>query len=237
MITQTKSLIKRGLRALGVEVRRLPAKPIDELAWFRALGFRTVLDVGANTGQFARLARGYFPACQIYSFEPLGDCFSSLERAFRDDARFRAFNVAVGDHEGVTEMHRSDFSPSSSLLPMGALHKHAFPATSTGRVERVRVARLDDVLAAEKLEQPMLVKLDVQGYEDKVIAGAPRILSQALAVVTEMSVEPLYEGQALFDDIYRSLVDLGFTYRGNWEQLRNPKDGRVLQVDGIFVRR
>ena len=52
-----------------------------------------------------------------------------------------------------------------------------------------------------------------------------------------MSVEELYKGQKLFDDIYRILVDFGFVYRGNYEQLFNPHDGRVLQVDGIFVRK
>jgi FkbM family methyltransferase len=207
-----------------------------ERRWLRDLGVRTALDIGANTGQFARELRALYPSAMVYSFEPLPDCFAELTHAFRGDPRFRAFNVALGDAPGEVTMHRSAYAPSSSLLAMGEGHKRAFPHTAKEQPQTVRVERLDDLAEGLTLEDPLLVKMDVQGFEDRVLAGGRAVLSRAAVVLTELSVEPLYEGQVLFDGLYRALVELGFRYRGNLNQLHSPEDGRVLQVDGIFTR-
>ncbi|MBI5512292.1 MAG: FkbM family methyltransferase [Deltaproteobacteria bacterium] len=218
-------------------VRRLRGGSRErERRWLRDLGVRTALDIGANTGQFARELRELYPNAMVYSFEPLPDCHEALTRAFRGDPRFRAFNVALGDARGEVTMHRSAWSPSSSLLAMGESHKRAFPHTSEERPQVVKCERLDDLASELVLEAPLLVKMDVQGFEDRVLAGGPEVFKRASVVLTEMSVEPLYEGQVLFDGLYRALVDLGFRYRGNLNQLHSPEDGRVLQVDGIFTR-
>jgi hypothetical protein len=85
-------------------------------------------------------------------------------------------------------------------------------------------------------EEPnLLVKLDVQGLEDKVIAGGNTTISQAACVLTEVSFQVLYDGQPLFDDIHCSLQQMGFEYAGNWDQLLDPKDGKPLQADAIFI--
>jgi FkbM family methyltransferase len=227
---------RRLMAPIARAAARLHRPKIDKYAWLREMGIRTILDVGANTGQFAREIRTSFPDAQLYSFEPLGDCFRALTEAFQRDLRFHAFNIALGAIAGETEIHRSAYSPSSSLRRMGALHKANFPHTAEEFAERVRVARLDDLAPELDLAGPVLAKLDVQGYEDKVIEGGKAVLSLARVLFVELSVEPLYDGQPLFDDIYRTLVGMGFTYRGSINQLLSPLDGRVLQTDGVFVR-
>lgn len=132
-------------------------------------------------------------------------------------------------------MHRNDYSQSSSLLPMAELHKRAFPETRHSTPETVQVKRLDDVVADLRIERPALLKIDVQGFEAKVIAGATETLKLADVIIVETGVEALYEGQALFDDVYRMLYDRGFRYRGNHNQLLSPDDGRVLQADAFFT--
>jgi len=203
--------------------------------WLRNMRFRTVLDVGANTGQFVGEARKIAPDAFIYSFEPLRDCYEALCAQQRGDARFKAFHVALGDEAGEVTMHRNDYSQSSSLLPMAELHKTAFPETTHSSPETVKVRRLDDMAAELRIERPMLLKIDVQGFEAKVIAGAGELLRQADVIIVETGVEALYEGQALFDDVYRMLYERGFRYRGNHNQLHSPHDGRVLQADAFFT--
>jgi hypothetical protein len=119
---------------------------------------------------------------------------------------------------------------------MEELHRKNFPYTGHQADVTVQVRRLDHVLAAESLLPDVLLKIDVQGYEDRVLSGAEQILRQSKVVVTEMSFELLYHEQALFDDIYRRLTAAGLVYRGNWDELRSRIDGRTLQVDAVFVR-
>ena len=225
-----------GLRKVVDDTReRLGIDLRPHERWLRNMQFRTVLDVGANTGQFVSEARKIAPGAFIYSFEPLRECFDALCAQQRDDARFKAFHVALGDEPGEVTMHRNDYSQSSSLLPMAELHKTAFPETRHSSPEKVQVKRLDDLAGELHLERPMLLKIDVQGFEAKVIAGATEVLRAADVIIVETGVEALYEGQALFDDVYRMLFERGFRYRGNHNQLLSPHDGRVLQADAFFT--
>src|SRR5262249_23324875 len=146
----------------------------------------------------------------IYSFEPLSDCFRSLQHSMRKVKNFRAFNTALDDRDGEAVFYRSEWSPSSSLLPMGPLHKQHFPYTAKESTEIVRVRRLDDFLNELCITDPILLKLDVQGYEGKVIAGAKSLLKRTRVVIVETSMSALYDGQSLFRDIFINLDDQGF---------------------------
>lgn len=203
------------------------------LDWLRGLNILTVLDVGANDGEFAAEIAGMLPDAHVISFEPLRDAYDALTRTCRGP-RFTAYNFALGEGEARAEIRRSAFSPSSSLLPMAAVHVAAFPHTREEGVEQIEVRRLDSLEL--HLRPNVLVKLDVQGYEDRVIRGGRETISRAAAVICEVSFEPLYEGQPLFDDINCQLRELGFRYRGSWRQLPDPRDGHLLQADAIFLR-
>jgi FkbM family methyltransferase len=211
----------------------LVIRPATQHDWLKNLNIRTVLDIGANTGQFATKIRSILPDSSIYSFEPLSDAYVLLLAEMGDDPAFKAFNFALGDENARTEINRSASSASSSLLRMLELHTAAWPYTAGAGTENIEVKRLDelDLPVAPNL----MVKIDVQGFEDKVIAGGRNTIKAAACVVTEISFQRLYEAQPLFDDIYRLLRDLGFEYGGNWDQLPDPRDGRLLQADAIFI--
>lgn len=204
--------------------------------WLHGLDISTVLDIGANKGQFAGIARSLFPRAQIYAFEPIPDCFRALMRNFAKDANFAGFQVALGAHSEVATLHRSRYDQSSSLLEMADLHKVSFPYTAGSSSVQIQVRTLDEVCEGLSLRPELLVKIDVQGYEDRVIAGGTRVLTNAKVVVCEVSFAQLYEDQLLFDGIYEQMRKLGFTYQGSWSQLLSPLDGRVLQANAMFVR-
>ena len=240
-----KKLIHHSLSLFKLELHRMPtAEQLKQIAeaerrktlWLRNMNIETILDIGANTGQFAKSMHELFPEATLYSFEPLKDCYDELLVQFKNVPQFQAFNVALGDETGIVEMHRSEYSPSSSLLSMNDLHKTSFPYTKKEIIQKVDLVCLDDIASRLELRKPMLVKLDVQGYEDKVISGGKSVIGQADIVITELSVEQLYDGQPLFDEIYKAMTSMGFQYRGNYDQLCSPDDGRVLQVDGIFTK-
>jgi FkbM family methyltransferase len=235
------------LRPFGVRLQRLAsAWFVKEDAagieaglatpWIEDFQFQTVVDVGAHEGLFSEWALRKFPRASVVAFEPQRSCYETLVRRFAGEARFKAFHTAVGATEGNTTLFRNRYGPASSLLKMAPAHVADFPFTGHADDENVPVAPLDRLVEAEDLKQPLLVKIDVQGYEGEVLKGGAVTLRRADLLIVELSLEPLYDGQPLFDLLYPSIVALGFRYRGNAGQLRSPRDGRTLQVDAMFSR-
>ncbi|TWU27186.1 2-O-methyltransferase NoeI [Novipirellula galeiformis] len=197
----------------------------------------TVLDIGANEGQFAGLIREFLPGAKIVSFEPLKSCFETLQSKQAELAPSLAFHTALGSEPGTATINRSAFTPSSSLLPMGSLHKVELPHTAESVQEEIVISRLDDILNDLELEEPILMKIDVQGFEEQVLLGAEQTLQKVIAVVVEVSAQPLYEGEPGFDRIYEIMKSHGFAYCGNVDQWRNKKSGHILQFDCLFENR
>jgi len=204
--------------------------------WVQALKIATVIDIGANVGDFAFTVRPLFPSANLYSFEPLPDCYNAMLRHMRGVHRFTAFNLALGDQSGELTFQRSSHAPSSSFLNMAEIHKTAFPDSAASQCVSVKVERLDTVAPQMTITDPVLVKIDVQGYEGHVLRGGEKTIRRATLVIIETSFEVLYEGQPLFEDVQHILFNWGFTYKGPMDQLRHPQDGRPLQQDSLFVR-
>ena len=196
-----------------------------------------VLDVGANTGQFVDELRAGGYAGRIVSFEPLATAHEELRaRAAADPNWTVADRTAVGAAAGSVEIHVSGNSVSSSILEMLPSHSQAEPLSGYVGVERVPVNCLDGLCALAP-EDRVLLKIDVQGYERPVLEGARNVLARARGIVCEMSLVPLYEGQGLAWEMWDLLAAEGFEAWSLEPGFRHPESGRMLQLDGVFVRR
>lgn len=230
-----KKVIKKIINSLGLDLRKY-RKEIDGLKWLEHCDIKTVIDVGANTGQFAKEIRGRLPNSKIYSFEPIKECYEKLEENMKSDVNFQAFNLALSDKNEKSEINKCVYSPSSSLREMATLHEEMFPHTKGGEKQEITLKKLDDALEKDALPKNILVKIDVQGCEDKVIKGGTKLLSKAKVALIETSFFELYEGQPLFDEIYETMKRLGFHYRGRVHQKMNPSTGEILFEDAIFIK-
>jgi FkbM family methyltransferase len=159
-----------------------------------------------------------------------------LKTAMEGDDNFTAHNFALGDSNGETHIERSSFHPSSSLLPMAKLHKELYPKSAGSHSETIQVRTLDSVAASLQIQGPTMVKIDVQGFEDKVIVGGKETIQKASIVITETSFVSLYEGQPLFDDIYRALRELGFVYYGSAARNYSKRTDTLIYEDAIFIK-
>ena len=195
----------------------------DYWEYVKTLEIKTVLDIGANVGQFAKEARGKLPEARIYSFEPLKESFNKLQSYFGVDKKFTGFNFALGEKTEQITMHKSQYTPSSSLLLMSETHKTLFPHTKNHTEEDVAVKKLDEIAPQLNLEKELLIKIDVQGFEDKVINGGVETFKKAKVVLVETSFTILYEGQPTFDDIYEKLKSLGFIYKGSLQDRKSTR--------------
>ena len=203
--------------------------------WIQDLGIKTVLDIGGNVGRFSKTMQYLFPNAKIISFEPLPVCFDEMTKLMNGYSNFTAHNIGLGDVSEELEMEESNHNPSSSLLPMGDIHKDAFPFAEGGVKRKVQVKRLDDIQKELNIEYPLMIKVDVQGFEKKVIKGGIDVFSKAKILVLESSFQELYEGQPLFDDIYKLLIPMGFKFYGNLHVLKHPKTGIPLDADCLFI--
>lgn len=240
MIKVIKKPLKKILRSLGLKINFVNKHELSDekkIEWLKKLDCRTIIDVGASKGNFSVEFHRIFPQAAIYAFEPLADCLEMAKKKMAGVSSFHPYVVALSDHEGEETFWRSAYSGASSLLSMANLHKTLFPHTARQFPEKVRVAMLDNILGQENLEDQILVKIDVQGEEGRVIAGGQKIISRAKVIICETSYQPLYENQPLFGDIFRQLSALGFGYAGIWgEDFQSPQDGRPLQQDSIFLK-
>ncbi len=241
-----REVLRSLLNALGLDIRltrnlraaALAARKDQEFhAWslLQHRRFVSVLDIGANEGQFATLARRLWPQAQIHSFEPLPKVHAVLQQTLNGLGNAHAHALALSHRAGKTVMHASAFSPSSSLLPMADLHRSEWPQSVEQTAVEVTMARLDDWARAQQIAAgPQLIKIDVQGHEKAVIDGGQQTLRCADVVALEVSFYVLYEKQPLFAEIFRAMSELGFVYRGNIEQFRSKDGRRVLYADAVF---
>ena len=233
-------MVKTIFRWAGLDVIRINNSPRITLLGLRQLPFQTIIDVGANTGQFARNISGFFPSANIFCFEPLPVAFGTLsEWAKTQNGRVTAFNLAISDQLGEAEMFfHEEHSPSSSLLATTELTKQYYPFTREQKRICVKQMTLDSALAEAQNEllPEILVKLDVQGYEDRVIVGGTEIFRKASACIVEVSLDKLYEGQAGFMDLLTMFDDLGYRYIGNLEQTYG-EYGHCVFIDAVFIKK
>jgi FkbM family methyltransferase len=224
----TQSEWRRGLRSAVAATVEHDALPLRQ-------DLRTVIDVGANRGQFTLYALARFPSAHVIAFEPLPGAREHMARLFEREDRVEVVPFALGDAEGELVMHLSAKEDSSSLLPVGERQVSAFPGTDEVGTTRVNVQTLDNVLAARELALPALLKVDVQGFELPVLRGAGQALQSFDQILIEASFIALYAGQALFPDISHCLEEQGF-HLVSGHISTSDSSGRWLQGDFLYEK-
>lgn len=197
---------------------------------------RTIIDVGANVGQFAIAAAMLFRDAAIHSIEPVPDSAERLARNVRKLDAVKVYPFALGDQQGEAQIHINSHSHSSSLLPLDSAHQQAFPSWRELGEKRVPVSTLDALFQREKLAEPVLLKLDVQGYEAAVLRGGPDTLRRTQYVLLEASFRPMYKGEVLFTEITEMMRRFGFRFLRPVGFLPDPCTGEILQMDALFSR-
>ena len=204
--------------------------------WLRPESIGTVLDVGANEGQFIKVARALFPKAPILAFEPNPHLTPSLERLLSASGNVTIFPLACGREPAVTPLYLTKFSPAASLLRPTALSIPDFPA-EIGETIQVRVERLDEVVRASELARgPYLLKIDVQGFEWEVLQGATGILPDVTVILCEVNAADFYSDQAGFEQIYLFMREHGFKLVDIGEPIRARATGEVLYFDVAFLK-
>ncbi|MBI2217752.1 MAG: FkbM family methyltransferase [Candidatus Rokubacteria bacterium] len=241
-MTSLGTVAHRALRRFGYDLAPFP--PVDSLgahlrALFARLGINCVLDVGAHRGEYGRLLRTLGYRGRIVSFEPVVESFEAVQRCAASDPDWRVFPVALGAAAGPRPFHVTRDPAFSSFFSANPRGQHRFGVEmGIQRVERVSVTRLDAVFAecVDGIGAPRtFLKLDTQGADLEVLAGAGTRVDDIRALQCEVPVLAVYEGVDDYVTAIGRLNRMGFELTGIFAVSREP-DLRLLELDCVLRR-
>jgi FkbM family methyltransferase len=234
--------LKNITRKFGFEIIRFIPKVsnIARLKHFLSyFKFNVVFDVGANAGQYASNLREIGYEERIISFEPVSSAYSILKLKSDKDINWEiAPRCAIGDQDSEIEINVSNNTQCSSLFALTDEHLDAFPNSAYSTTEKVQVFKLDTVAKnfLNRSSDVILLKIDTQGYEKQVIEGAKEFLPNILGLQVELSLTHLYKDEVLYDEMILFLSELGFNLYAVIPGFTDTKTGKMLQMDGLFLR-
>lgn len=234
-----KAFLKNLAQRFGYDIQHLPTNPLVR-QWLDLMHINRidlVFDIGANIGQYAQRIRSLGYRGDIVSFEPMTDAYQQLRARAATDPHWQAVHTGVGHYDGPAVINVSTNSYSSSILDILPLHIESAPDAVYNRQEPIYVQRLDSLI--DQFYQPgknVFVKVDTQGFERQVFEGSQLALDKIRGFQMELSLQPLYEGETLIQEMIVLLRQQGFTLKLIESGYCNDKTGELMQIEGYFFR-
>jgi FkbM family methyltransferase len=196
----------------------------------------TVVDVGANTGQFAIAASRIFKAAKIYAFEPIPSCAEKLRVLASDASKIEVYTNAIGDKIDKVDFFVNEYDQASSLLRLNIEGSKHFRNLREKERISVNIITLDHFFKNKTLVKPVLLKIDVQGAEKDVVAGGKDTLEKVEFVLMETAFTPMYIGEPSFTEMIEIMKANDFSFIRPVGFLKSPKNGEILQADILFKK-
>jgi len=234
-------ILKQLFRTVGLEVKlynHLNGEVPLLIKLIKDFNIKTVIDTGANTGQYAsQLLRTGFKGT-IYSFEPISKPFQILKKHAEGNSHWHPIQSAIGSKDDESFINVSENIVSSSIYEVNDNSLSAEPSTRTVRKEKIKVITLDSFFGkGNLLERDILLKLDVQGFELEALRGGIKALKEIRIIQAELSFVPLYKEAPLFLEVVSFLESQGFEIFTIFPGFRDATTGRLLQADGLFIKK
>jgi FkbM family methyltransferase len=188
---------------------------------------KMIFDVGANVGQTAKTYRHLFPSAQIWSFEPFPASYQSLCHSVSDQ-RFHPIPLALSDQIANTSLNIGAASITNSLLRRD---------TDIGKTINIQTDTVDHFCSEHGILSIDILKVDVEGAEDRVFKGAQKMFSQGAvrSVFVEVYFDPVYQGMPLMWDLHAQLGEFGFRLRGLYS-LYAGRSGMLSFGNALYIQ-
>jgi FkbM family methyltransferase len=242
MISVFKRLARRALHSIGLDDEHLQrlgmVRPVSRYSLSGALrqaraaglGPACIIDVGAAQGTFSLQCHKIFPNSKYILIEPLQEFKPALDSVVARIGTARHIQAAAGSAAGATVLHvHQDLFGSS-------LYQENEDSDVNGQPRKVRALTLDEIRDEQDLAGPFLVKIDVQGAELDVLAGALQILRDTQYLILEVSCFHFFQGGPQLFDVVTAMKQHGFAVYDVLDPQYRPFDGALSQVDMVFVR-
>ena len=191
----------------------------------------TIIDIGSNKGQFSILARSFFPSSRIYSFDPQKKCLETQKKILKKK-NINYFNIGIGNKKKIKKFFITSREDSSSFLKPKKRNNKNYEIKN---IKKIKIDKLDNLINIKKIKKPILIKIDIQGYELEALKGAKKILKVADYLITEISYQKIYDNQVSNIDL------LSYLKKENFKKLLTTNetkfDDKVFQSDILFVNK
>lgn len=238
-----KTTVRSAVNRLGYDVVRLRnshASLSTHLAnVLQVHGIDCVLDVGANAGQYGQFLRELGFKGHIVSFEPVKEVFNRLTEAAKGDSRWHCYDLALGDRDETRTMNVYSSTVFSSFLEATDYSKRIWKSLEDVRSEDVAVVRLDTIFEDLKRRtrcRSFYLKMDTQGFDKNVFAGAQGSLADVRALQSELSFIPVYKGNPSAYEMLAAFHAHGFQISGMYPINRDNTSLAVIEYDCVLVR-
>lgn len=230
-----KTAAQSFAESLGYRVQKF--RPAQTIAGFLASEeIDTVIDVGANEGQYGSYLRSMGYRGEIVSLEPVSDVFRILSERTATDPHWRAIQTALGETEQQLTINVSQATTFSSIKARSDAAE-AYESSRVARQEQIAVTTLDKIFSGIRGERTYL-KIDTQGYEQQVLAGASQSLKSIIGVQMELPCRHLYADTWNLSEAIAFMEASGFalaqTHVVNFQR-DNPH--LLEEIDAVFVAR
>lgn len=253
-----KTIIKKLFHFFGLNISRVPLN-FTNTGDFKKLSFNdihlslnkkqnpTIFDVGANKGQSIIRFKKLFPGSKIHAFEPIEKEFLNLKSKFKNDNLVILNNYALGENEEEKDFHitantgNSSFyklNPNTKWLKIRSKQFNTEPDKFTTEIKKVKIKTLDDYCKNNNISKIDILKIDCQGYEDKVLMGSSKMLENKLIniIETELMFDDIYEKHLSFYDIEKYLIKNSFRLIAlEPMNFKNLLEGYMFSVDAIYL--
>jgi FkbM family methyltransferase len=223
-----RKFINGILGGVGYEIRRKH----NSDGFLEPVQFRTIVDGGANVGEYSAAMRAKYPAAEIYVFEPTPKLFRGLQRLFANDPRTTCYAQALGERKGTAVFHLTPDTVSSSLL-----EQTDSAADGTSEAVEVEVATLDDWAENRVIARPARLKLDIEGNELAALHGAEKLLKNIDFVELETTFRNVRRGQPTLREIVNFMHEHEFDLVDIYPGIMDVKTGRSDWADILFANR
>ncbi|MBW4608492.1 MAG: FkbM family methyltransferase [Hassallia sp. WJT32-NPBG1] len=239
-----EKLFKQIFKQLGYDVHRLnPSKvgtesrPVGNMQMlledlkYRGLTCQLILDVGANHGNWSRIAKTVFSSANCFLIEPQIEMQSYLDNFCKEFPGSNWFLVGVGASPSEMTLTIWDDLVGSSLLP-----SESEELKVSGKQRKIQIVTIDSLIKNNLKQIPQLVKLDIQGFELEALRGGTMLFGSTEVFILEVSLFKFLEDQPIFHEIITFMAERGYLVYDFPGFLRRPYDGALGQVDVCFVK-
>ena len=241
-----KKIIKQAINSLGLDIKRIQrelpkavpgseSRPIGNITMFledvRARGFKPqgIIDVGANHGDWTKMALSIFPESKVIMLEPQNEMVPFLERLCHQNSDIEFVHAGAGKEKGeLVQTIWSDLAGSSFLVPVSD--------KETREQRKTPIITIDSLLSERKDFSPDLVKLDIQGFELEALRGATSIFGRTELFILETSLYDFMPNMPTTIDCFQFMHEKGYAIYDITEYLRRPFDGALGQIDIAFAK-